>query len=77
MALNEGEQQALLTRVTQLITATERKVRALGLPYVRVGLFDERNRQPISDTRHLIDMANGKPLRDQPELTITNGPDDV
>jgi hypothetical protein len=79
MALNEGERQALLTQVTNLIDATEVKIRRLGLPHINVGLFDERTRQPIGNPQHLIDMAEGKPLpvRVEPDLVISNGPDDV
>jgi hypothetical protein len=61
MALNEGEQQALLQQVTQLIEHAEAKIRKLGLPHIKVGLFDGRNRQPISHPQHLVDMADGKP----------------
>jgi hypothetical protein len=60
MPLNEGEQQALLTQVTQQINATEVKIRRLGLPHVKVGLFDDRTRRPISDLQEIIDMAEGR-----------------
>lgn len=56
----EGEKQALLQQVTVHIEATERRLRALGLKYVKVGLFDERNRQPISQHDHLLAMAEGR-----------------
>jgi hypothetical protein len=58
--LNEGEQQALMTQVTHLIDMTETKIRRLGLPHVKIGLFDERTRQPIQNPQELIDMAEGK-----------------
>jgi hypothetical protein len=58
----EGEKNALLNQVTVNIEATKKRLRALGLKYVEVGLFDERTRQPISDPQYLIDMAEGKPL---------------
>lgn len=57
--MNEGEKQALLTQVTVQINAAEKKIRALGLPFVKVGLFDERTRQPISDLLDITNMAEG------------------
>lgn len=57
--MHEGEQNALLQQVTQYIEATEKKLRSLGLSHVKVGLFDMRNRQPISHHDHLIKMAEG------------------
>lgn len=56
----EGEKQALLKQVTVQIEATERRLRALGLKYVKVGLWDERNRQPIGHHDHLLAMAEGR-----------------
>lgn len=56
----EGEKQALLTQVMQHTEATERKLRALGLKYIKVGLYDERTRGPIHAPDQLIEMAEGK-----------------
>jgi hypothetical protein len=58
--MNEGERNALLSQVTMHINATEKKLRTIGLVHVKVGLFDERTRQPISDPQELLDMAEGK-----------------
>lgn len=55
----EGEKQALLQQVTLHIEATEKKLRGLGLKHVKVGLYDERNRQPIHHPDHLLKMAEG------------------
>jgi hypothetical protein len=66
MALNEGERNALLTQVTQLVEHAEAKIKKLGLPHIKVGLFDGRTREPISHPDHLIDMADGKPPRSLP-----------
>lgn len=55
----EGEKQALLQQVTLHIEATEKKLRGLGLKHVKVGLYDERNRQPITHHDHLLRMAEG------------------
>lgn len=56
----EQEKQALLKQVTLHIEATEKKLRGLGLSFVKVGLFDERTFQPISHYDSLIEMAEGK-----------------
>jgi len=58
--MNEGERQALLNRVMHEIAATEIRLRRIGLQFVKVGLFDERTRQPINHHDELLDMAEGK-----------------
>lgn len=57
MALNEGEQAALLTQVETLRDSTEVKLRRLGLPWIKVGLYDERTRQPINSSEAILAMS--------------------
>lgn len=60
--MNDGEKDALLIQVTMQITHTEKKLRGLGLNHIKVGLYDERTRQPVNNPQDIIDMAEGKPL---------------
>lgn len=77
----EGEKQALLTQVTQLVQATETKIQRLGLQHVKVGLWDHRTKQPIGHPDELIDMAEGKtpaaladlPSAPEPEKEVNDG----
>ena len=75
MALNEGERQALLTQVTRLVEYAETKIQRLGLPHVKVGVWDGRTKQPISDPQHLIDMAEGKPPAALRGVTVSAAPE--
>ena len=58
--MNEGEKQALLTQFSQLINATEAKLRGLGLTYVKLYTVDNRDGQPITNYDRLIEMAEKK-----------------